>query len=278
LTHHQNNKEVERVQEIQDALTDAVRREPELASYYELHRRLLELQEQAREEITATLEMADKNALHARTLQGLPLLSFAQLPLDPTRLARLVEEIAQVLADHDVDVGSRELPAVEWIYLAQQRFEVGQMLEGEKEGPEEITLARMAVDLALKPYLSWAAEQVMPYVDQGRWKRAYCPVCGGAPDLATLDEEAGARHLVCSRCDGQWSYRRVGCPFCGTTDHTKLSYYLSEDGVYRLYVCRACQRYLKTVDLRQAGRAILLPVERITTVAMDAAAQQEGYR
>jgi len=35
---------------------------------------------------------------------------------------------------------------------------------------------------------------------------------------------------------------------------------------------------LKTIDLRQAGRAILLPVERVTTVAMDAAARQAGYR
>jgi FdhE protein len=266
------------VQKIQEALADAARREPDLASYYELHRRLLALKEQARGEITATLEMADQEALQARTLQGLPLLSFAQLPLDPARLARLVEEIAQVLTDHDVDVGDRGLPAVDWIDLAQQQFEAGQMLEEENQGPEKITLARMAVDLALKPYLAWAAEQVMPHVDQERWRRGYCPVCGGAPDFATLDEEAGARHLVCSRCDSRWSYRRVGCPFCGTIEHTKLSYYPSEDGVYRLYVCQECQRYLKTVDLRKAGRAILLPVERITTIAMDAAAQQEGYR
>jgi FdhE protein len=69
----------------------------------------------------------------------------------------------------------------------------------------------------------------------------------------------------------------VGCPFCGITDHTKVVYYPSEDRVYRLYVCQECQRYLKTIDLREAKHAISLPVERVTTVAMDAVARQEGY-
>ena len=268
------------MQTVSEALAEAARQEPDLAPYYELHRKLLELQEEARGEITATLEMADGDALQARLLQGLPLLSFAQLPIKAERFARLAQAIAQVLMDYEVDVGDRALldDAAEWVSLAQQQFEEGQA-HGEKGGEsEEITLAQMAADLALKPYLEWAAEQVLPHVDQQRWKRGYCPVCGGAPDFATLDAEVGTRHLLCSRCSSQWLYHRLGCPFCETTDHTKLVYYPSEDGVYRLYVCQECQRYLKTIDLREVGRAILLPAERVTTVAMDAAARQEGYR
>jgi FdhE protein len=83
--------------------------------------------------------------------------------------------------------------------------------------------------------------------------------------------------LLCTRCSSQWTYRRLGCPFCGTHDHTKLSYYLSEDEQHRLYVCQTCSRYLKVVDLRKADRQIFLPVERVTTVGMDVAAQNEGY-
>jgi FdhE protein len=268
------------VQTISDALTEAARREPDLAPYYELHRTLLELQEEARGEITARLEMADKEALPRRLLQGLPLISFAQLPIEARRFGELAQAIAQVLTDYKVDAGDQTLPddADEWVSLAQQRFEVGQMV-GEQSGePDEVTLAQMSVDMALRPYLEWAAQQVMPHVDQERWKRGYCPVCGGAPGFAFLDEEIGARHLLCSRCESTWLYSRLECPFCGITDHTKLFYYPSEDGVYRLYVCQECQRYLKTIDLRQAGRVVLLPVERVTTVAMDAAARQEGYR
>ena len=185
---------------------------------------------------------------------------------------------------HEVEVRDSPLPgtAPEWMPLAQERFGAGQVVEGGEDDQDlqeaEATLAQVATDQALRPYLAWAAEQMLSYVDQERWRRGYCPICGGAPDFAMFEAETGARHLMCTRCNGQWIYRRVGCSFCGTTDHTKLMYYPSEDEAYRLYVCQACQHYLKTMDLRRASRAVLLTVERIVTVAMDAAARQEGYR
>ncbi|MBU0702845.1 MAG: formate dehydrogenase accessory protein FdhE [Chloroflexi bacterium] len=265
---------------VSNVLAEAAQRDPGMANYYDLHRALLELQDEAQGEIAATLELADKEALQARLIQKLPLISFAHLPIEAARFARLAGEIAQTLTEYEVELGEQSLPAAddEWVSLAQQRFEQGQVSEEQSEEPEVTTLAQAAADLALQPYLAWAAERALPYVDQEHWKQGYCPVCGGAPDFATLDEEAGARHLLCSRCNSQWVYRRVGCPFCGTTDHTKLSYYPSDDEVYRLYVCQECRRYLKTVDLRKAKGEILLPAERVTTIAMDAAARQEGYR
>jgi formate dehydrogenase maturation protein FdhE len=68
---------------------------------------------------------------------------------------------------------------------------------------------------------------------------------------------------------------RTGCPFCGAKEDQK--YYPSEDGVYRLYVCSNCNRYLKTMDLRELFRDVYPMVERLLTVGMDLAAQQEGY-
>ena len=269
------------MQTTSEALAEAAQQEPDLASYYDLHRTLLELQEEAKREITATLEMADENALRERLLHGQPLISFDQLPIKVKRFAELAREIAQAFVDYDVDIADRVLPTEEeWIVLTREQFEAGQALQEQEqtEGQQpDMTLAQMAAAQALRPYLQWAAEHALPHVDQDYWKWGYCPICGGAPDMATLDENAGARHLVCSRCNSQWLYRRVGCPFCGITDHTKVVYYPSEDMVYRLYVCHGCQRYLKTIDLREAKHVILLPAERVTTVAMDAAAQQEGY-
>ncbi|MCP4537092.1 MAG: formate dehydrogenase accessory protein FdhE [Chloroflexi bacterium] len=269
------------MQNVSEALAEAARQEPDLAPYYELNRTLLELQNEAQEEITATLEMADEEALQSRLVQGLPLVSFAQLPIEAARFAKLATEIAQELIKYNVEAGDRTLPTddAEWISLAQQRFEAGQVVEGKKKEPQEVeaTLAQMAVDVALKSYLMWASDRVMAHVPQEHWRRGYCPVCGGNPDFGTLDTEAGTRRLMCSRCNSQWLYRRVGCPFCNTTTNAKLAYYPSEDNVYRLYVCQECKHYLKAIDLRETNRAVLLPVERITTVAMDAAAQQEGY-
>jgi len=99
-------------------------------------------------------------------------------------------------------------------------------------------------------------------------------VCGGRPNLALLEAERGARHLVCSRCNSQWPYSRVGCPFCKSKE--KQTYYASPDGAHRLYVCPDCNRYLKTVDLRELHREVIPEVERLLTVGMDLAAQQEG--
>jgi FdhE protein len=193
--------------------------------------------------------------------------------------AELVSTVAQLLLDYDPDLTQQTLPesSAECYALALRRFEENQATNEGYRGPDQPSLTQVAIDLALKAYLEWAAEQVQHYVEQEHWKRGYCPVCGGAPDFASLEAESGARHLLCSRCSSKWLYPRVKCPFCTTTDHTKLFYYPSEDGVYRLYVCQACRRYLKTIDLRQVQREVLLPVERITTVAMDAAARSEGY-
>ena len=267
-------------QSILRALEEAGTQNPHLSAYYEFHRTLVQILSKTGAEIRGTQEMVDEEVLQARLVQGVPLLSFAQLPLAGEPFAELISTVAQLLADYDPELAEQTVPdgPAECLALARHRFEEGQMV-GERSGePEEATLAEVSVDLALRPYLEWAAEQVLPYVDQKRWKRGYCPVCGGAPDFAFLDEEIGARHLLCSRCNSEWLYRRLGCPFCGTTDHTKLFYYPSEDGVYRLYVCQECQRYLKMIDLRKVSRVVLLPVERVTTVAMDAAAQQEGYK
>jgi hypothetical protein len=272
------------------ALEEAGIENPDFSATYAQHARLFRALAEARAHISSVeLELGDDAALQARLLQGLPLLSFGQVPLEADRFAELVSNVAGMLVASNPDLEGQTVPAspAECLTLARQRFVTGQAVDeqadmelgsaGLDEGSGGGSLAQMSVDLALRPYLEWAAEQVLPRVEEAHWRRNYCPVCGGAPDFAFLGEEAGTRHLLCSRCSSEWTYRRVGCPFCGTADHTKLSYYLSEDEVYRLYVCQACRRYLKVLDLRKVGRQVFLPVERVTTVGMDVAARQEGY-
>ena len=283
-----------------------------LAAYLEFQRALFDMHEGARDQITATLELVDRPALKARLSQGLPLLSFAQLPIEAEWFAGLGVAMAQVLMRYYPDLEGQRLPitATDWIALAERRFAQNQAIPepGHAEPSDQIhspelvagsdqglveeasvssRLAQTAGDLALRPYLVWAGEQVLSHVDQEAWKRAYCPVCGGTPDFALLDEDTGARHLACSRCNSQWRYQRVGCPFCETPDYNQIVYYPSDDELYRLYVCKACRRYLKTLDLRKTsassagpagGRPVLLEIERINTVTLDILALQEGYR
>ena len=272
----------ERTSRIIQQLDEVAERNPDLADFYGFHRTLLQLQGEAKAEIAATLELADEDALKARLQQGLPLLSFDQLPIEAQRFATLATAVAGLLPEQNPDLEGQSIPqdVAGWVALAWQRFHDGQVssepAEEEEEEPEA-TLAEMTADLALQPTLQWAAEQVLPHIDTQRWKRSYCPVCGGPPDLAVLEEEAGARYLICSRCNSEWLFRRLGCPFCGNSDYSKLFYYLGDDETYRLYVCQVCRRYLKGLDLRKTQRKVLLEAERITSVAMDVAAQQEGY-
>ncbi|MDH7486012.1 MAG: formate dehydrogenase accessory protein FdhE [Anaerolineae bacterium] len=270
----------DRTQRILQRLAEAAEETPDLSGFYELHQKLFRLQGEARADIAAALELADEEALKARTAQGLPMLSFAQLPIAAGRFATLATAVAAVLSEYDPDLGKQALPddAAAWLSLAERRFEEGRVNPERAERTAELTLAEMAVDLALKPYLEWAADQVLPHLNLERWKRGYCPVCGGPPDFAVLEEETGARYLICSRCAAEWPFRRLGCPFCNTNDYSKLFYYLSDDEVYRLYVCQECRHYLKSMDLRKATHRVVLEAERVTTVAMDVAAQREGYR
>ena len=111
-----------------------------------------------------------------------------------------------------------------------------------------------------------------------RWRRRLCPVCGGRPDLAYLDAEAGARWLMCCRCDAEWLFQRIQCPYCGTQDQRALGYFTDDAGVYRLYTCDKCKTYIKALDLRKAEGEVLLPLERVMTLDMDRQAAEAGYR
>jgi transcription elongation factor Elf1 len=122
------------------------------------------------------------------------------------------------------------------------------------------------------------AEALSGHVNDSLWCRGRCPICGGEPDIAALERGSGQRRLLCSRCDSEWAYQRVACPFCGNENPSQLAYYPSDDKVYRLSVCERCHRYLKTVDLRETAGERLLPAERILTIGMDLAAQKAGYR
>jgi len=139
-------------------------------------------------------------------------------------------------------------------------------------------LLRGVFHAAITPFLTRHAAAVAAAMDVDTWRRGYCPACGGNPDFAYLHRETTARWLVCSRCDTPWVYQRLQCPYCANQDQNKLAFFTDEPGRYRLYVCDACHRYLKAVDLRQAPAEPLFALERLLTLDLDQQAQARGYR
>lgn len=270
----------EKDQKVLQALARAGEEHKDLVDLLDYYRTLSAVQFDAKGEITAEVKVPGEAVVRQRLESGLPQLTFEQLTIEPAGFARLVKKIMRVMVCHNPEwaqlSATEEEPATEELMkLAGQAFQ--RKAEPTQAEMSPSGLITLAVESALIPYVQRAAEALMPRVDESLWQRGYCPVCGAYPDFCVLDEESGARHLVCSRCSSQWRFVRLKCPFCGTADHTKLRYFPSDDEVYRLYVCELCKHYLKTIDLRRAGRRALVPVERAVTIAMDVAAQERGY-
>jgi len=130
---------------------------------------------------------------------------------------------------------------------------------------------------AFHPILIRYSEALSPLIIQDSWRRRTCPICGGKPDIAFLSKDNGARWLVCSRCDTEWLFFRLECPFCGNRDQERLAYLTDEKELYRLYTCEQCRNYIKAIDLRRTDQ-VLFPLERVLTLDMDRQAHEAGYK
>ncbi len=96
--------------------------------------------------------------------------------------------------------------------------------------------------------------------------------------LRDAPEAKGQRLLVCCLCASAWPFVRSTCPSCGEKDPDKLVYHVADGADYiRVEECKACRCYIKSVDLRQDGRAVPL-VEDIAFMALDIRAHEPGLQ
>jgi hypothetical protein len=270
-----------------DDILRALRREaenrPDLADTIRLYCALLEVQ--ARAETVASRSRRSTPEKPDRRDDGRALLSPEDLDVDGRDLAELCAEVGLTVAKHRRELIKPLAKVHAWLY--ERRDRIGALAaeflaEGRIQEAEEAGLHAGLVGLVfregLRPFLRVEAQALAARVDDSRWYRRYCPVCGGEPDFAALQPGTGHRRLLCSRCDSEWTFRRAACAFCDNDDPRQLAYYPSDDGVYRLAVCERCHRYLKTIDLREVAGERVLPAERVLTVSMDLAAQKAGWR
>ena len=132
---------------------------------------------------------------------------------------------------------------------------------------------------SIRPIFEVYADRMQKYINRESWQRNHCPVCGSKPGMAELMKDDGKRFLVCSFCGTDWQFARLKCPYCGNDNHKELKYfYLDEDSRgYRIDVCKKCRKYIKTIDRRQIGEELILPLEDVGTLHLDFIAQKEGY-
>ncbi len=270
---------------ILEKLEELGQQEGGIPDFMVLYRQILELQIEAVSQFTPSLSQLDENIISQRLTQGIPLLSFNELAPDWTQVKSLLEKITHLGASSSPEIvraaanlNSALADTATLKDIAEAWYQGNSLAPLTAKHNIEVELLVNVMSAVFKPFLAAYAGLLMPGVNQELWRRRFCPVCGGRPDFAYLDKDIGARYLICSRCDAEWLFQRLECPYCGSQDQNNLAYFTDDKGLYRLYICEKCRHYLKVIDLRQTGAEILPQLERLLTFQLDAQAQNEGYK
>ncbi|MFH0768254.1 MAG: formate dehydrogenase accessory protein FdhE [Chloroflexota bacterium] len=259
-------------------------KEGSLPKTFEVYRRLLNIQAEARARAgVPSLSLSDE-AITNRLMNGSPILRFDDLSLDWALLWKVFGEVVGVCASYPeiLDEVPENLEDSDSC-RAHLKEATKAWYEGSQLSPQlsigglHGALLEFIIQAVLRPFLLSHSEALISRVDQEHWRRGYCPICGGSPDFAVLENESGGRWLLCSRCDAQWLFQRLECPYCGTQEMNALNYFTDDEGLYRLYVCERCRHYLKAIDLRRANYEVLLPLERYLTLDLDLQANKDKY-
>ena len=257
--------------------------EGHLPGLLDFYRRLLCIQSEVKSRIGLVKLSLNEEAINARIRGGTPLLGLEDISIDWALLRHTFEEVAALFANYSEvlcetpDNLSKLSSCLDLRELAKAWYEGASLSPWIAASGINESLLELMFQATLRPFLISHREALLIVVSQEQWCRRYCPICGGSPDFSFLDKERGSRWLLCSRCDAEWLFQRLECPYCGTQDQGNLSYFTDDEGLYRLYICERCRHYLKAIDLRRVEREVLLPLERFLTLDIDHQAQEKGY-
>lgn len=285
-------KEVDKKAEsIKNKVETMIRERPSHKEVLEFYRDVVIEQNSALSKIkTSPLEI-NKDDANEKIMHGFPIIEKKAFILDIPSAMKLFRRICKILsktkkAQHDAEkikeaIKKREIKLPELFRKVESEDDeyITSLSERLHVNPEVISFL---ITNSIKPIYESYSKVLKDYVDQERWWRGYCPVCGSEPYISELKDEGGAegaRFLVCSSCGFEWRFNRLKCPFCENEDHEKLRYFYTEkEGrSYRVDVCDNCKRYIKTIDTKALGIEFIPVLEDIGTLHLDILAQKEGY-
>jgi Protein involved in formate dehydrogenase formation len=260
---------------------------PELASAVDMQLELVEAQRRVKARVPLPWIQPEPAWLESQQRAGRSAVRFGDIPLEWSDFRLALRQTADILyrhdamdrADHDQILalsrdGNALAPLVTQWYFATSRAE-GSDPETRVPAGAAASLDQVLV-LSLRPFLARCAEALLPRPEFAAWRYGHCPICGWEPDFAVITPNAD-RHLICGRCLGQWTFDPINCPFCANDDRARITSFASRDGRYRVYACDVCRKYLKAYDARNASRPVMVAVDTIATLPLDAAAIQKGY-
>ena len=261
---------------------------PELSGAVDMQVALVDMQRRVQSRVPLPWIQPDPVWVAAQQASGRPLVRFRDIPLEWSDFRLTFRQTADILfrfeslerGDYDAIVGlgrdgnSLEPVATRW-YDATSGVDADAHGRTQADASLPSSLDQVLV-LALRPFLARCAEALGQRVDLTQWRHGHCPFCGWEPDFAVITPSAD-RRLICGRCNGQWPFAPLTCPFCANDDRALVTSFATRDGRYRVYACDVCRRYLKAYDGRKASRPVMVSVDSIATLPLDAAAMQRGY-
>jgi formate dehydrogenase maturation protein FdhE len=260
------------------ALADLAEAHPELAPAVALEREILDGERRLQRRIGTPWVDVSTEQLTERLARGERLIDLEQLGIDWSELRLRIRQVVDVLRRHDVldaadaarlhDAGrNTSLPE-----LVRQWFDAvpGASAPGAPVDP----LLADVLSLAARPFLVRAAEVLHQRVAVDTWALGTCPMCGATPTFAIIPSP-GARLLVCGRCHCRWAFAPRTCHRCLDTGHLRV--FSAHDGLYQITACEGCKRYVKAIDVRRAGRPLLMALDTVATLALDRAAAAQGF-
>jgi Protein involved in formate dehydrogenase formation len=256
-----------------------------------MHLELLELERRIQGRVPLPFFELSEAILARHAEEARPVLRFEDIPLDLTDLRLVVRQTADVLhrfgaleaADfREIQTLGRDIKllavAGAWYRSASERHAASATQRAPSSTGEEpySGMVGQVLAQAMRPFLSRCAEVLQQRAELALWMHSHCALCGGEPDFAVITP-AAERHLICSRCTLRWKFEALTCPYCRNSDRTRITSFATPDGVYRVYACDVCLRYLKAYDGRRAARPVMPVVDGVATLPLDAAAIQRGY-
>jgi hypothetical protein len=269
-------------------------RQPELGSAVDMHLEIVEMYRRIQGRVPLPWFEMNAEILTRHQAEGRPLLRFEDIPLELTDLRLMVRQTADVLRRHGalddsdfqkVQTLGRDMTllsvAGQWYRTRAERplnapAAMGMGSPAPEFGGTDLGMLDQVLTLAMRPFLSRCAEVLQQRADLGIWTHSHCALCGGEPDFAVITP-AAERHLICSRCSLRWKFEALTCPYCHNNNRAHITSFATPDGLYRVYACDVCHRYLKAYDARRTTRSVMPIVDGVATLPLDAAAMQRGY-
>ena len=261
--------------------------QPELATAVDMQLALVDMQRRVQSRVPLPWIQVDPEWMRTQQAAGRPLVRFKDIPLEWSDFRLTFRQTADILqrfealerSDHQKIVAmGRDGNALEPLVTAW--YDATSGVSGTNTRRRADSDAPASLDhvlvLALRPFLARSAEALMQKVDLSGWTHGHCPCCGWEPEFAVITPTAD-RRLVCGRCVAQWRFAALACPFCLNDDRALITSFATRDGRYRVSACDVCRRYLKAYDARRATRPLMVAVDTIATLPLDAAAMQRGY-